>query len=202
MSAESKNYQHYVEHPRFGRAPRVTGLNPQPGDRGVKLHWNTLILQIDQRAIPNTAIMAETARQALSPIAVTHYYDLDTTCRDCGRRFIFFAEEQKFWYEELQLPLEADAVRCWECRREQRLLAKEKKRYDEVCLVENRTVDQTFEMAACCLSLIENGVFPSGQIQHVRQLLNSIRDQAQFAQQFMDLESRAAAAECQSQVRR
>ena len=40
MESESDRFAEFVEHPRYGREPRVTGLNPQPHDKGVNLHWN------------------------------------------------------------------------------------------------------------------------------------------------------------------
>ena len=51
------------------------------------------------------------SRQSPAMVPVTHYYDVTRTCRDCDRPFIFFAQEQKHWYEQLGLPLEADCAR-------------------------------------------------------------------------------------------
>ncbi len=34
-------YADFADHPRYGRWPNVTGLNPGPRDRDVHLHWNT-----------------------------------------------------------------------------------------------------------------------------------------------------------------
>ncbi len=40
MTSESDEYETFVEHPRFGRKPKFTGLDPSPADDGVHLHWN------------------------------------------------------------------------------------------------------------------------------------------------------------------
>jgi hypothetical protein len=111
-----REYDNYVEHPRFGRYPRITGLNPESDFTTGKpfLHWNAT------ERIPNTAVEADLSRQSRATVPVTHYYDVKRTCRDCARPFIFFADEQKHWYEELKLPLEADCVRCVPCRKTQR----------------------------------------------------------------------------------
>ena len=50
------------------------------------------------------------------------YVDIEKACRDCGRPFLFFAQEQKYWFEELGFYVDADCVKCVECRKtEQRL---------------------------------------------------------------------------------
>ena len=41
---------------------------------------------------------------------MTHYFDAKRVCRKCERPFLFFAEEQKYWYEDLRFPLEADCL--------------------------------------------------------------------------------------------
>lgn len=164
MTDDSANY---VDHPRFGRRPRLTGLNPQTDLTTGKpfLHWNA------SARIPHTAIEADLTRQSRATVAVTHYYDVKRTCRECGRPFIFFAEEQKHWYEELGLPLEADCVRCVPCRKRQHGIAAKRERYEELFHVPARTADQHLEMAECCLSLIEAGVFTDRQAERVRALL-------------------------------
>lgn len=48
------------------------------------------------------------------------YLDQDRTCIQCGRAFVFSAEEQKYWYETLKFHFDAVAVRCPECRRRRR----------------------------------------------------------------------------------
>lgn len=163
-----RRYANYADHPRFGRYPRVTGLNPESDlttGRGPFLHWNAA------ERIPNTAIEADLSRQSPAMVPVTHYYDVSRQCRDCGRPFIFFAEEQKHWYEELGLPLEADCVRCVSCRKRQQGIAAKRERYEELFHVRERTADENLEMAECCLSLIEEGIFSARQTQRVRHLL-------------------------------
>ena len=164
---DNPDYEHFVDHPRFGRYPRVTGLNPETNlATGTPfLHWNAAT------RIPNTAVAADLSRQSRATVPVTHYYDVARTCRDCGRPFIFFGEEQKHWYEDLGLPLEADCVRCVPCRRFQRGIAAKRERYEELFHVPDRTVDQLLEMAECGLSLIEQGVFGNHHAQRCRRLL-------------------------------
>ena len=188
-SLMNSEYEKYVEHPRFGRSPRVTGLNPQSDFTTGKpfLHWNAT------ERIPNTAVEADLSRQSPATVPVTHYYDVKRTCRDCGQPFIFFALEQKHWYEELELPLEADCVRCVPCRKRQQGIAWKRERYEELFHIPERTADENLEMAECCLSLIEEGVFHVRQAQHVRQLLKRVDAQGVRTAVFNDLSKRLAA---------
>ena len=183
--------------PDSGKAPRFTGLDPDPDSDDVHLHWNTnfhtptqlkeiqRVLErlpfrapehIDDgsRMVPGTAIAADLSKQRPATIPVTHYYDIDKACRDCGLRFIFFAEEQKYWYEELGFPLESDAVRCQVCRRREQHISRTRKRYMELSRVAARSTHEDLDMANCCLDLIEERVFSARQLAHVRELLNRV----------------------------
>ena len=40
MDGTKDPYQEFVDHPRYGRRPILTGLNPSPFDAEVRLHWN------------------------------------------------------------------------------------------------------------------------------------------------------------------
>jgi hypothetical protein len=167
-------YADFVDHPRFGQRPRETGFNPtatfasEPGKPRVHLHWHS---SQDNR-IPNTAIAADYTKQIFTVVGVTHYFDEVRTCQQCSRRFIFFAEEQKHWYEELGFSLDADCRRCVPCRKNEQGIAKNRQRYEELFHVAKRTVGQTLEMAECCLDLIEGSHFSRRQTERVRMLLN------------------------------
>lgn len=157
-------YDSSVEHPRFGKAPRITGLNPREYGRRFSLD-----------IIPNTAIAADLSRQTRATIPVPYYFDTKRFCRDCHRPFLFFAAEQKYWYEELGFGLDSNCVRCPECRQQQHGLARLRARYEELCHVADRSLEQNLELAECCLSLAEQGEFHSRQTAHVRMLLNRAR---------------------------
>lgn len=166
------NYAGFVRHPRYGQRPRITGLNPETDYTTGKvfLHWHSS----EACRIPNTAIPADIARQALATVPVTHYFDVRRQCRDCNRPFIFFAEEQKYWYEELGFPLESDCVRCVDCRKKQQGLERMRERYEELFRAPERSVPQDLELAECSLSLIEGGVFHKRQLQRVRMILKKL----------------------------
>ncbi len=165
-------YAQYVTHPRYGQRPRVTGLNPKEDYGGdVFLHWASP----KECRIPNTAIPANRSRQAPATVPVTHYFDVKRKCRDCGKPFIFFAEEQQYWYEELDFGLESDCVRCVPCRKRQQGIGYKRERYEELFHIADRTIDQNLEMADCCLALVEEAVFYRRQLQRARMLLKSAK---------------------------
>lgn len=149
----------HVEHPRFGRGPRRTGIDVdpnatvRPGQPFAKLHWINR-----DCAVSGTAVVADPSRQVITTMGVTHYYDLRRVCRDCKRPFLFFAAEQKHWYEELGFTLEADAVRCVPCRREQQGVDHSRRRYEALVSAE-RSLEEDAELAEHCLVLMESGLF-------------------------------------------
>ena len=166
----SSDFSDYVKHPRYGRGPRLTGLNPKPLSGSVYLHWQS---GVDSR-IPDTAIAADCAKQGPCTFNVTHYFDLKRTCADCEKPFIFFAAEQKYWYEVLGFGLDAGCIRCVPCRKKQQGIDLYRQRYEELFHIPNRTQDQSIEIAECCLSLVEASEFGKRKLEYVRSILNKM----------------------------
>lgn len=212
------DYAEHVEHPRYGKAPRFTGLDPNPNSSAVHLHWNTRYFTQSQlremerllgwrptfpddgtQMVQGTAVAADLSRQVPATVPVTHYYDVDKLCRDCGRRFIFFADEQKHWYEELGFPLEADAIRCPPCRKRLQHVARMRQRYEQLFHATERSAEETLEMADCCLGLIEEAIFHRRQTDRVRMLLNCLPKDRRSEQRFLDLSARVREAEAKGE---
>lgn len=170
------DYRTYVEHPRFGRGPVLTGVNP--GRHNVHLHWRTA----HSLLISGTAVAADLEKQTPATVPVTHYFDERRTCRDCGRRFIFFAEEQKYWYEELGFGLDADCVRCYPCRRSSQHLDRLHERYRELLALGASSPQMCVEIAAVAINLMTAGGFAVHQrtLDRVRMWLNRARGMPQL----------------------
>jgi len=184
-------YADFVEHPRYGRSPRWTGLNPRDDrSHGVYLGWHS---RSDER-IPDTAIEANTDRQPNATVPVTHYFDLKRKCRDCGRHFIFFAEEQRHWYETLQFYLGADCVRCIDCRLVERDTKRLRERYETLLADNQRSDADILELAEAAMVLIDRGVFGNRCLERVRCQLNSIPVDSSTRRRatFRDLDTRSA----------
>jgi hypothetical protein len=196
---DAGRYDSFVEHPRYGRGPRYTNSNPSPYDPEVQLHWNaTNIGEIEKRTtrmlghkfgfitrwrhasheelhrISWTAIEADPSRQNAPTVPVTHYFDLERKCRKCNRPFIFFALEQKHWYEELGFPLDADCVHCPECRKKEQSLARKRRQYERLIKLQKRDGKDNFKLAECAVSLIEEGVFGPNVAQRAKAALRFV----------------------------
>lgn len=167
----STDYRKFVDHPRYGRYPQITGLNPadDPRTGRIQLHWHSP----PGVRIADTAIAADLSRQAPATIPVTHYFDVRRSCVDCGRPFIFFAAEQQYWYEALGFPLDADCVRCVPCRKTQRGLEFHRTRYEELFQLQSRSSDQDLDLADSALCLVEHGWFGTRVLDRVRAVLKN-----------------------------
>jgi hypothetical protein len=78
-----------------------------------------------------SAIAADLRRQNFTTFPRGFYVDMLKTCRACQRPFLFFAREQQHWYEELGFYVDADCVRCVECRRSEQQLRRRFRRYSQ-----------------------------------------------------------------------
>jgi hypothetical protein len=154
MKRTENKYAEFVEHPRYGNRPLFTGLNPKAGEKNVFLHWHSP----ESCRIPGTAVVADTTRQNYTTVPVTHYFDVERVCCDCRRPFIFFALEQKYWYEILNFKLDANCIRCPICRKRDQRLSRDRQRYEELLRRASRTFEEDVEITHCCLNLIEAGV--------------------------------------------
>lgn len=195
LTSDLDKYANFVNHPRFGRRPKWTGLHPSPLDLDVHLNANTS--EIDEiaaryeavmrkkwphadqrlradrpRRISNTAIRADLSRQTPATVAVTHYFDLEITCRDCRRPFIFFAEEQRHWYEDLGFPVDADCVRCPLCRKTDQTLRRRFQRFSNAVARHDLTDDEFAMLVRDSIFLWCNGLLKK------RDRLNRIKKQA------------------------
>lgn len=165
------DYSDFVEHPRYGQRPRFTGLDVTDSPDGqVYCHWHSPV----GVRVPNTAVVADVARQRPATLHVTHYFDAKRVCRKCGRPFLFFAEEQKHWYEALEFPLEADCVDCVPCRKDEQQLRLIRQKYEALSRETARTEADTLELVECGVLLVESCVFSVKALPKLRGLLKAL----------------------------
>ena len=100
-----------VPHPRF--APRADHARIPIAEAEIRRGFWRL-----RRAVifPESVIVANVMRQHYAIYPRRYYVDVLENCRECGLPFLFFAREQKFWYEELGFHVEACATLCSACR--------------------------------------------------------------------------------------
>jgi Probable zinc-ribbon domain len=171
MKSPAAEYSGFVEHPRYGKGPRLTGLDVADSPDGrVYCHWHSPA----GVRVPNTAVAADVARQGRATLHVTHYFDAKRVCRKCGRPFLFFAEEQKHWYEDLKFPLEADCLDCAPCRKDEQRLRVMRQKYDALLEETARTEADTLELVECGIFLVESVVFSAKLLPNLRGLLKPL----------------------------
>jgi hypothetical protein len=171
MKSPAVEYSGFVEHPRYGKGPRFTGLDVTDSPDGqVYCHWHSPV----GVRIPNTAVVADVARQRPATLHVTHYFDAKRVCRKCGGPFLFFAEEQKYWYEDLGFPLEADCLECAPCRKDEQRLRSIREKYDALLRKTVRTESDTLELVEYGVLLLESSVFSVKVLPKLRGLLKTL----------------------------
>lgn len=172
MAKKTDPFVAYVSHPLYGRRPCVSN-EPIHIDRHEQF---CMISRCGAgKFFKNTAIKADMELQKGSHYLVKYFFDEDKICIHCKRPFIFFAAEQKYWFDQLQFNIATRGQACCECRAFANELKLLKYRYDELTDHSQLTNEQTLEMARICLSLVECGVFHPRSVQTVQRLLNIIR---------------------------
>jgi hypothetical protein len=175
-------YRRHVTHPRYGYAPHVTGMNAPVSDRHG--HW----LYLGENIIPDTSVPADALKQR-SAFPVRNYYDLDKVCVDCSRPFIFFALEQKYWYEDLGFPLDSKCIRCPECRKRDQQNVRLRARYDAL-QKKNRTWEESVEVADIALALVSTGAMKLRDFSKIRRFLNEVPETERHRARYTTLVSR------------
>jgi len=149
-----------VSHPRFGTKPIDSGSKV---DR--RTLQDTYYGYRGERIYPESAILADATRQNHSVFPRKYYVDIQKTCRDCKRPFIFFALEQKYWYETLGFYVDSDCVRCPECRKNDQ----HAKRHREVL---SKYMNAPPTKSRALIALLEAGVYlwKSGELKNTHSL--------------------------------
>ena len=80
--------------------------------------------------VPAGAILAKREQQARnnSYLPPLFYEDRAFTCAGCGKREVWTAEQQHWWYEVAKGPVQSTAVRCRGCRRKLRAARDEQRK--------------------------------------------------------------------------
>jgi len=146
----------YLNHPRYGDKPIITNTSSTI-EAIENAHWRYSSLKY----FPNTVILADIKKQnyAIYPRAL--YVDIEEKCGTCSKAFIFFAQEQQYWFETLRFWVDSHCTHCFECRRHARYILTLRKRYDMLTSLANKTSNektQRKELANTlyCLGIIKN----------------------------------------------
>ena len=80
----------------------------------------------------NTAKRADISKQHYTVCPRHWYVDATFICCECGKEFVFTADEQCFWYEDRKFFIQSLPKRCVKCRKADRTRLELKKRYDSL----------------------------------------------------------------------
>ena len=126
----------------------------------------------DPRKMPNlfggsrhidysTAVRADVTQQSFCVCPRHWYIDAAFECSRCGESFVFTADEQKFWYEELKFWIDSLPRECAKCRKELRALKALQQEYDRdiaSALSKRTSVDQKQRLVAVIEAIEAGGV--------------------------------------------
>ena len=149
---KNTNTKFYVKHPRYGANPKKSKYKFSK-EEIEKAHWRYSSLKY----FSETAIPANTARQQLSTYQREIYVDIEEQCEVCKRPFLFFAQEQRHWFEVLGFFIDAHCTRCIECRKEEHEVRRLHKSYQKLLEQEKRTVQDTKKLKKIATELYNLG---------------------------------------------
>jgi hypothetical protein len=142
-----------VSHPRYGSEPKPSGYNFSEAQIRAD-YWRYK----SDRLFHETAIPANPNNQNFSVFPRKYYVDILRTCRSCHRSFIFFAREQRYWYETLRFFIDADCVLCPVCRREARSTQRRLRRYSDLYMKTSPSRKELMFLVDDAIHLLEKGV--------------------------------------------
>jgi tetratricopeptide (TPR) repeat protein len=109
--------QQTIHHRIYGDIPLVERRSVY---KGKELVW-TEPDRTYQPPMPNGAVRGNPLAQHYCHDFPKYFYlDEPRTCVQCGRSFVFYAKEQRFWYEVLHFNFGSTAIRCLDCRKRHR----------------------------------------------------------------------------------
>ena len=142
----------YVTHPRYGNKPTRSDLIAS-NDEIMQSHWS----YNKDSIFPESAIKADISKQNYSIYPRNIYVDVEKQCIQCNRWFIFYAKEQKYWYETLGFYVDADCVKCIDCRKKEHSIKHMMQDYEKLIAKETRTEKETKQLKTIALELFQLG---------------------------------------------
>lgn len=148
----NSNTKRFVSHPRFGDRPIPSG-HKFSRDQIEESHWRYK----STKYFIETAIPADIDKQIYSTFPRSLYVDIEEQCEICGRPFLFFAQEQKHWFEELRFWVDAHCTRCVDCRKKDQDVKRMQKTYEKLESQDDRTPEETSLLKNIALELYQLG---------------------------------------------
>ena len=139
MSKKKKSkYAKFVSHPRYGDKPIFTNDKFSLFDI-LNSHWRYK----ENEVILGTCIEANLEKQNYTIFPRKLYVDLMRNCKKCGKKFIFYAKEQQYWYENLGFYIDCDCTKCVNCRKKEQEFKVLVKRYESLLKKDRDSKEQS-----------------------------------------------------------
>lgn len=125
------------------------------------------------------AIRADISKQNYSVRPRRWYIDATFRCSRCGEYFVFTADEQRFWYEELGFWIDSQPKHCKQCRSELRHLKALQQEYDrdiERIMARDADHDRKRRLLEVIEALADGGVELPERMQERRRVLEKQLD--------------------------
>jgi len=145
-------YKSYLTHPRYGNSPMKNGYKYTLEEIN-KSFWRYSYVKV----FPASAISADISKQNHSGFPREIYVDMEAICKRCHSKFLFFALEQKYWYEVLRFYVDADCTKCIECRKLERKIKEKALRYEELIKKKEKTKREIKDLKYVAYDLYELG---------------------------------------------
>jgi Probable zinc-ribbon domain len=166
---ERPELEDVVPHPRYGTRVVPSGFEVTEAEIRSSF-WGYQ----DATIYPESVIPANVKRQNFSTFARVYYVDMLEVCRACERPFLFFAREQRHWYEVLRFYIDADCSHCADCRRKGRDLRRCFLRFSErIARIEELDKRELGTLVSDAVLLWEAGILRNEQ--RLRTLRNCAR---------------------------
>ena len=156
--AEEGKKKSYVTHPRYGDKPMKSGIK-YDAEEIVNAFWG----YNSGFFFPESAIPANLSKQNYSIYPRKIYVDLEKKCITCNRLFIFYAKEQQYWYETLGFYIDADCVKCTDCRKKEQEIKLLMREYEELHKKENKNKEEISKLKNTALELYQLGYIRNKQ---------------------------------------
>lgn len=148
----------YVKHPRYGDKP-LSSNSKYTLEEVNRSYWG----YSNKTVFVHTVIDADIEKQNYSTFPRGLYVDIEEKCIECKRWFLFYAQEQKFWYENLGIYIDVPCTKCVECRKKIQNLKQTIKSYEQLLGKDNRTAKETKALKKIATELFKSGYIKNEQ---------------------------------------
>ena len=156
-----------VPHPRYGSVSLPSGV------RGISLetilsgYWGYKT----EHVFPDSVLIANPDKQNYSIFPRQFYVDILKTCRSCARPFIFFAAQQKHWFETLGFFVDADCVHCSECRAQRTTTKRAVQHYSSLVQLAQPNSNELQQLVDATVWLLTQGALKNrSRLGHIKNL--------------------------------